>query len=156
MNTDIEIFKQTAMADSAGVIPAKPLCDFFGLDWSNQQKTFKSDPHLAQLMVKKPSTGNDGKTYQMIHFSKKGFLRWVQIINPNVVREDLKEKFLNYQLQIFDYLFGSLEEQERLQANLRRKKELEFIIKNAKDELKNIEKSVSLFIDMRFGQIQLF
>ena len=73
-NAAIKMFKNTISLDSVGVISAKPLCDFFGLDWTNQQRMIKNDPILSQLMSKKPSTGIDGKTYQMIHFTKKGFI----------------------------------------------------------------------------------
>lgn len=155
-NTAIQMFKSTVSMDSVGVISAKPLCDFFGLDWSNQQKLFKNDPHLAQLMVKKPSTGTDGKTYEMIHFTKKGFLRWVQLINPNIVRDNLKEKFLNYQMLIFDYLYGSMEEQDKMQADYKRMRVLEETIKACKDELKDLKVSVDGYLDARFGQLSLF
>ncbi|MGL4630468.1 MAG: phage antirepressor N-terminal domain-containing protein [Leadbetterella sp.] len=155
-NTAIQMFKSTVVMDSTMVISAKPLCDFFGLDWSNQQKLFKNDPHLAQLMVKKPSVAEDGKTREMIHFTKKGFLRWVQLINPNTVRDNLKEKFLNYQMLIFDYLYGSMEEQAKMQRDYLRMRELEDTIKNCKEELKEIKSNVGLFLDARYGQLSLF
>jgi len=155
-DSTIQMFTSTAKADSVGVISAKPLCDFFGLDWSNQQKMFKSDPHLAQLMVKKPSTGIDGKSYEMIHFTKKGFLRWVQLINPNTIKDELRVKFLDYQISIFDFLYGSMEEQDKMREDYNRRIIVENIIKSGKDELKEINLRVEKYLGSRFGQLSIF
>ncbi len=154
-NSTLQIFKTTAISDSVGVIPAKPLCDFFGLDWSNQQKMLKNDILLAQLMVKKPSTGIDGKTYEMIHFTKKGFLRWVQLINYNIVKEELRNDFIDYQLQIFDFLFESHEQQYKMQVEYKRMNELEAIINDAQTELKAIKKNIGIYLNERYGQTKL-
>jgi hypothetical protein len=154
--TALKMFQDTVILDSTSVISAKPLCDFFGLDWSNQQRMIKNDPILVQLMSKKPSVAEDGKTREMLHFTKKGFIRWVQLINPNTVHEELKDKLIQYQMLIFDYLFGSFEDQDRMQANYRRIRELENTIKSCKDELKDLKDSVDTYLESRFGQLALF
>jgi hypothetical protein len=155
-NTSIQMFKNTVVMDSTMVISAKPLCDFFGLDWSNQHKMIKNDPILPQLLSKKPTVAGDGKTREMVHFNKKGFIRWVQLINPNTVREELKDKLIEYQTFIFDYLYGSMEEQDKMQQDYKRMRELENTIRSCKDELKDIKASIESYLDGRFGQLSLF
>lgn len=103
----------------------KPVCDFFNLDVQNQYTKIKNDPILGKLYGKnntesakteklygKNSTDlgeidNNGR----ILLSKKGFLRWIQIINPNTIEKTLRNSFILYQELIADYLFGAAEEQ---------------------------------------------
>lgn len=155
-NSSIQMFVSTANSDSTGVISAKPLCDFFGLDWSNQQKMFKNDPHLALLMVKKPSVAEDGKMREMVHFTKKGFLRWVQLINPNTVREEFRARFLEYQSSIFDFFYGSMEEQEQIRLDYIREAEIDGLFKSMKVEKNEIDKRRKKYLNNRFGQLSMF
>ena len=52
-----------------------------------------------------------GDNYLRFCLDKKGFVRWIQIINPNIIVGNLRESFLLYQEMIFDYLYGAAEEQ---------------------------------------------
>jgi hypothetical protein len=52
-----------------------------------------------------------GDNYPRFSLDKKGFIRWIQIINPNIVAVELRASFVLYQELIFDYLYGNTEEQ---------------------------------------------
>ena len=152
MNTqELTMFTTTAKPDSVGVISAKPLCDFFGLDWSNQQRLIKNDSILPQLMSKKPSTGADGKTYQMVYFTKKAFARWVQLINYKTVKPELQEKFLMYQSNIFDYLYGSIEVKDQSAAHYARLKKLKTLHTKIGTEIKRTEKLIQQYVEQHLG-----
>lgn len=103
----------------------KPVCNFFNLDVRNQYTKIKNDPILGKLVGKNlPDMGKNenlvGKNTPdlceidnngRILLSKKGFLRWIQIINPNTIDKRLRDSFITYQELISDYLFGAAEEQ---------------------------------------------
>ena len=132
-NTSIIMFKKTVTYEH-GNIWVKPVCDFFNLDVKNQYTKIKNDPILGKLVGKNPpdlgenenlvgknpadlgQIDNNGR----ILLSKKGFLRWIQIINPNTIDKNLRGSFIIYQELIADYLFGAAEEQ-KLIGNLNAK-----------------------------------
>jgi hypothetical protein len=55
-----------------------------------------------------------GDNYPRVSLNKKGFLRWIQILNTNIISEELRPAFFTYQELIYDYLLGSAEEQKRI------------------------------------------
>lgn len=135
----------------------KPVCDFFNLDVQNQYTKIKNDPILGKLYGK--NSTDSAKTEKLygkntpdlgeidnngrILLSKKGFLRWIQIINPNSIDKRLRDSFISYQELISDYLFGAAEEQ-MLIGNL-----------NAKLQSLKVDYS-SIGHEIRITQQQLF
>ena len=88
----------------------KPVCDFFKIDVRNQHKKIKNDPILTKLVEKNtPVLGEIDKNGRIL-LTKKGFLRWIQIINPNIIPENMRSNFILYQEMVADFLFGSIEE----------------------------------------------
>jgi hypothetical protein len=92
----------------------EPLCDFFKIDWINQQKKMKNDPILAKCLRKNTSKSLFGDNYPRVCLEKRGFLRWIQILNPNIIDKHLRDSFIVYQELISDYLFGAAEEQKMI------------------------------------------
>ena len=85
MDTQIlQVFDETIIREE-GYIFIKPLCDFFGINPENQGDRIKSDPILAKSSLKKPMKTTNSNNYPRICLDKKGFVRWIQIINPNIV-----------------------------------------------------------------------
>ena len=87
----------------------KPLSDFFGINHQRQYVRIQNDVILARSLTKKSKMMTNGRTYPRICLDKKGFIRWIQIINPNIVAEELWESFINYQEMVFDYIIANLE-----------------------------------------------
>jgi len=112
--TALQMFTKTVLVDNDEDIFIKPLCDFFKIDPENQSDRIKNDPILSKSSAKKPSKRLFGDNYQRVCLNKKGFLRWIQIINPNIIDEQLRPSFLIYQELIFDFLIGSAEEQKMI------------------------------------------
>ena len=106
----LQIFEKTIKTDGYDIF-IKPLCDFFGLDTENQVLKIKKDPILANCYGKSSNKTMFGDNYLRFCLDKKGFVRWIQIINPNIIVGKLRESFLLYQEMIFDYLYGAVEEQ---------------------------------------------
>lgn len=117
--TSIVMFKKTVTYEH-GNIWVKPVCDFFNLDVKNQYTKIKNDPILGKLVGKNPPDLGQIDNNGRILLSKKGFLRWIQIINPNTIDKNFRGSFIIYQELIADYLFGAAEEQ-KLIGNLNAK-----------------------------------
>ena len=125
MKTPIsQIFQMTVKTDGEEIF-IKPLCDFFGIDTENQVLKIKNDPILAICYGKNSNKTMFGDNYLRFCLDKKGFVRWIQIINPNIIADNLRDSFITYQEKIFDYLYGAAEEQmmiARLSARLQEMK----------------------------------
>jgi hypothetical protein len=122
--SSLNMFRKTVSYEY-DYIWVKPVCDFFNLDVQNQYTKIKNDPILGKLYGK--NSTDSAKTEKLygknstdlgeidtngrILLSKKGFLRWIQIINPNTIDKNLRDSFITYQELISDYLFGAAEEQ---------------------------------------------
>ena len=111
--TALTMFNKTVKIENE-TIWIKPVCDFFNLNVQSQQRKLKSDPILSKLWTKISTDLGEIDQNGRVLLSKKGFLRWVQIINPNTIDENLLSQFLIFQELIFDYLIGSAEEQKRI------------------------------------------
>ena len=123
----LKMFSDTIKNEN-GLIWIKPVCDFFKLHVKNQYHNIKKDPILTKLVQKNrpdldknenlvrknvPVFGEIDKNGRIL-LSRKGFLRWIQIINPNTIPEDIRDAFILYQGMVVDFLFGSVEEHETI------------------------------------------
>lgn len=107
--TTIKMYSDTIKYDDGDMIWVKPVCDLFNLHVQNQYIKIKNDPILGVLYGKNSTDLGKIDTTGRIFLSKKGFLRWIQIINANTIDENLRENFTMYQSQISDFLYGSAE-----------------------------------------------
>ena len=48
-----------------GLVPVKPICEALGVDLKGQREKLNSNPLYSQVGVLSPSTGADGKQYDM-------------------------------------------------------------------------------------------
>ncbi len=109
----LQMFTATVKNDDEHIF-IKPLCDFFGIDPENQGDRIKNDPILAKSSVKKPMKMLFGDNYPRLCLDKKGFIRWIQLLNPNIIDQNLRPAFLIYQEMIFEFLYGAAEEQKMI------------------------------------------
>jgi acyl-ACP thioesterase len=108
-----QIFEKTIQTEGDNIY-IKPLCDFFKIDTENQVLKIKNDPILANCHAKNSNKMLFGDNYPRFCLDKKGFVRWIQIINPTIIDQNLRANFLIYQELIFDYLYGAAEEQQTI------------------------------------------
>ena len=112
-NTALKMFTDTVKYKDNHIF-VKPLCDFFEIDYDNQVSKIKKDPEMASRTGKFRCEVLFSDTRLHFSLTKNGFLMWILSINPSLVREDLREKFIRYKSLISDYLYGSVEEQENI------------------------------------------
>jgi hypothetical protein len=147
----LDIFKQTVVEEN-DQIWIKPLCDFFELDVRNQHKKIKNDPILKKLVGKNtPVFGEIDKNGRIL-LTKKGFTRWIQLINHNTVREDLRDSFVQYQTMIFDYLYGSAQEHVDARRNYTRLQKLERLYGKIGNEIKREKQNLHDHWNRRYMQ----
>lgn len=164
----LAIYKQTVLFEGA-LIWVKPVCDFFNLNVQNQYRLIKKDPILAKLWTKistdfsknenlyaKNSTdlGKIDKNGRVL-LSKKGFIRWIQIINSNTIIETLREKFISYQENVFDYLFDSAETELQAKIDYIRLRKLKNLYAKIGREIQRTEKGFQTYLDNKFVQFQI-
>lgn len=127
-----------------------PVCDFFKISLQNQQRKLKNDPILGNLWTKKSTDLGEIDKNGRILLSKKGFVRWIQLINPNTIDEFLREKFIKFQEWIFDFIYGSAQENEQTQTSYRRLQKLERLKDKITAEIKREKSKISNFLESKF------
>lgn len=149
MKKELSIFKETVKYDGT-LIWIKPICDFFNINYENQTRVIKSDKILSNQSTKKSSSLLFGDNYRRVLLTKKGYVRWIQILNPNLVKEELREKFEYYQEVIFDFIFGSIEEKEQIALKKLRLIKLIKLDNKIKTEIKICQTIINKYIDNDF------
>jgi hypothetical protein len=112
-NTSIQVFNTTIKSEGEHIF-IKPVCDFFQIEYKNQVEKILSDPILAESHGKKRNNSLFGDNYPRIYLNRKGFIRWIQLINPKTLPPILQESFLRYQADIFDFMYGTAEQESNL------------------------------------------
>jgi hypothetical protein len=146
MNNKILIFKETVKYEGSDIW-IKPICDFFNINYENQTRVIKSDKILSNQSTKKSSSLMFGDNYRRVLLTKKGYVRWIQILNSNIVKEELREKFEYYQEVIFDYIFGSIEEKEQIAQKKLRLIKLMKLESKIKLEIRTCQTVINKYID---------
>lgn len=91
---------------SEGLIPIKPICEALGIDYSTQLKKIKEDEDWSSVMGLSPTTGSDGKIYEMCCISKKYILAWLLSINPANVKPEARQAVREYRNLCYDILYN--------------------------------------------------
>lgn len=90
----------TLKVDDVIYTAVRPIVEALGLSWGSQQRKLENSKEKFSCTHMK-TTGNDGKTYEMLCMPLKKLNGWLFSINPNKVRADLKERLENYQEECF-------------------------------------------------------
>lgn len=84
-------------------VAMKPIVTNMGLDWKTQHEklTAKFGPVVGII----PTTGEDGKQYEMLCLPLRKFPAWLYSINPNKLAPHLRDKVVRYQDECDDVLW---------------------------------------------------
>jgi hypothetical protein len=91
-------------------VPVRPLCDYLEVSWAGQRQRLQRDPVLGEALrsirVTQARAGEQGGTIttEMLCLPLKLINGWLFGINANRVREDLREKVIQYQRECYDIL----------------------------------------------------
>jgi len=93
-------------------IPIRPICSALGIDFSRQLRKLKEDKCLSSLLFKTPSTGADGKCYNMVCLPSEFIYGWLFTINPKNVKPEAKDKVLRNRIECYKVLYKYLHRQK--------------------------------------------
>lgn len=94
-------------------VPVKPICEALGIDHKRQVDKIKSDGILSSVGGLKPSTGSDGKQYEMFCLPYMYALGWLFTVNPKNVKKEAQETILKYKLECYKALFNHFSDQSQ-------------------------------------------
>ena len=155
METGLSNMFSTTILYSGDYIFVKPFCDFFNINYENQIRNIQGDEILKSEATKKSNKMLFNDKKERYTLSKKGFIRWIQRINPQIVQVSLREKLKQYQIFIFDFLFGSLESDEEIKVQYARLKKLRGLYSRVGNEIQLCERKVRSYMDNRFTPPEL-
>ncbi len=147
--TALKMFECTVKIENDQVY-VKPLCDFFKITYDNQAVKIKNDPILSKSAGKKPLKSLFGDNHPRVFLDKKGFIRWIQLINPSIIREDLREAFLTYQTLIFDFFYGSAEQENTIQKLVNRSQYLDEQMRELARQKRQVRKHLNQALNERY------
>lgn len=101
-----DVSLQVVVDDKEQLIPVKPVCDILGVNYSSQIEKLRSHPIYGSVIPLRGTTGADGKTYEMSCIPLRFFSGWLFSINPDNVKEEIRERLIGFQLKCNDILFG--------------------------------------------------
>ena len=128
----LEVYKNTIGDVVYEDIALAPLCDLFKISLRHHRETIKNHKGLSQLTLEVADPSRYGNNRQYFSLTKKGFVWWVLQLSYKIVVTELQALFVQYQLNLLDYLYDAAYEREQL---LKKKAKLE-------SECNKLEKSL--------------
>jgi hypothetical protein len=148
-STALKMFTETVKEEN-NLIWVRPVCDFFKINARNQHKNIKKDAILSKMVGKNTPSFGEIDDYGRIWLTKKGFIRWIQIINPNLISDDLREKFFDYQERISDFLLGSIEEHDAIAYTNQRLQALKQNYSEVGNDIRRTQKELNELLNQRY------
>lgn len=133
----------------------EPVCDFFEIDYKKQYLKIKNDAFLGSRVSKKTLESVFGDKRVRFCVDKFGFLVWLAGVNPNIVAEEKREAFRQFQANIYSFFHGSVKENTELKKLYAERESLEKEIAVKKDRIKYIDKRLKEAERKRYKQGEL-
>ena len=153
---------QVVQDEREQLVAVKPVCEILGVDFSAQRAKLKEHPIFGSTMVLSTTVGADGKEREMVCIPLQFFPGWLFSINPDNVKEEARERLIEYQLEcnkvLFDYFFSRVDFSRKKEVAVTKAKEVcdEKIeqLRIAKSELKVAENELNKAMAITFEEWQ--
>lgn len=96
----------TVNKDGETYVPIKPICQALGIDDKTQRDKIQEDEFFASVGGIIPSTGSDGKRYDMFCIRLRDVYGWLFSVDTNLVAEERRELVEKYQLECYQALYN--------------------------------------------------
>src|SRR6478672_5771388 len=113
-NELIEVFEKTIPVENFDLIPIQFFCEEFGIDRDVSKNLLSGNPRFSSHIKNVSNESIFGDKVKRIHLDRKGFIAFVMNIPVAKAKVDLKELFLDYQMEVLDYLYGNANQQEAI------------------------------------------
>lgn len=117
-NKELELFKSTIQYADEDDIFIMPICDLLDISYKYQSEVINKDHYLKTSTRKKRSMSLFGDNRERLTLTRAAFVRWIQILNANLVRPQLVDKLEILQSRVFEYLMGSIQNNKNDQIRL--------------------------------------
>lgn len=101
---------------------------------------------MKNLYTTKADTHVFGDNRPRAALTKIGFVRWVQMINPEIVDPSLKEKLTHYPLNVIEWIMGKVDVDAALRKAYKRSAEITDQIKELQSEKKRCDAFVKSYL----------
>jgi hypothetical protein len=109
------------------LVPVKPICELFGVASNKQIEYLKSNPLFSSTGTLRVSVGADKKAREMYCLPATYSFAWMLGINAANVKEEVREKLLEYQVEcveaLGDHFFGKRFKSFKKSAKLETRKQ---------------------------------
>jgi hypothetical protein len=147
---NIELFEKAIIKDDDYVF-VKPICDLFDLNYQSQMRIIRNDHFLSKYWIKKSNTLLFGDNYERYALQKRAIIRWIQLINPKIVHQNLQDDFINFQYSIFDFMFSKIIDEENHRKTYLRLHKMKTLYGKIGREIQNLEKQQKIFLEAKYG-----
>ena len=153
---------QVVAGEREQLVAVKPVCEILGVDYPGQFSKLKEHPLYSSVIGLSPTTGADGKNYEMVCLPLRYFPSWLFSINPNNVKEEIREHLLEYQMKcndiLYDYFFSRVDFSRKKEVAVTKAKEVcdekTEQLRIAKSELKVAENELNKALALTFEEWQ--
>ena len=144
------------------LVAIKPVCEILGVAYPPQFTKLKEHPVFGPTITLSITVGADGKEREMACIPLRFFPSWLFSINPDNVKEDIREHLVEYQLKcndiLYEYFFSRVDFSRKKEIVVTRAKEArdekEEQLKIAKSELKVAENELNKALALTFEEWQ--
>lgn len=126
--------------DEKRLIPIKQICEAIGINYPTQYQKIKDDELLSSVVRLSPTTGSDGKQYEMVCLPLEFIFGWIFSINPKNVKEEAKESISKYRIECYRALFNHFFVQTKKQLEVN---EIEIKLLETLSDLNNKKSNLS-------------
>lgn len=140
-------------------VAMRPIVEGIGLEWARQAEKLN---HTKFSCVHMYTTGVDGKKYQMLCIPLKKLNGWLFSVNPEKVKESIRNTLIAYQEECFVVLYDYWHQGEAIRAKVQtelnewRKREKESFGKSSKaGKDLNSRKKEKHFLELKIQECEL-
>ena len=133
-------------------VAVKPVCEILGVNYTTQVEKLTEHPIFSSTIPLRGTVGADGKNREMLCIPFRFFAGWLFSINPDNVKEEAREKLIQFQLKcndvLFDYFFNRADFAQKKEKAIALAKE----VYDEKTELVRIAKSEQKLAETNFNK----
>jgi hypothetical protein len=101
-----DITMQVVADEKEQLVVIKPVCEILGVDYPGQYSKLKNHPIFGSTIVLSSTVGADEKSREMACIPLRFFSSWLFSINPDNVKEEVRDNLIQFQLKCNDVLYN--------------------------------------------------
>lgn len=151
---------QVVAGEREQLVAVKPVCEILGVAYPPQFTKLKEHPIFGSTITLSVTVGSDGKEREMACIPLQFFPGWLFSINPDNVKEEVRDRLIEYQLKcnkiLFDFFFSRADFAQKKEVAVAKAKEVydekTEKVKAARNEQKQAEERFNKTIKLTFEE----